>query len=53
MVRMASELVGVAGFEPAASSSRTQRTTGQQPQVMVFILVSGLRRVTVAASEAA
>src|SRR5262249_3617429 len=31
LVRMASELVGVAGFEPAASSSRTQRPTSQQP----------------------
>jgi hypothetical protein len=42
----------VAGIEPAASSSRTQRTTGQQPQVMAFVLVSGLRGLTVAASEA-
>jgi hypothetical protein len=45
--------VELRGFERRTPSMRTQRTTGQQPQVLVFVLVSGLRRLMVTASEAA
>jgi hypothetical protein len=45
--------VGVAGFEPAASSSRNQRATSQTGQITAFAQVSHPRKETITASEAA
>jgi hypothetical protein len=44
-------LVGVAGFEPAASSSRTKRAVSQKGQVTASAQVSDLRKDTITASE--
>jgi hypothetical protein len=38
----ACELVGVAGFEPAASSSRTAQTSEYETRLEVYVLVSAL-----------
>lgn len=47
------DLAEATGFEPLTPSMRTQRTTGQTAQVTASAQVSGLRRLTITASEAA
>jgi hypothetical protein len=49
--QVASGLVGVAGFEPAASSSRTERTSRRNHSSMTFPHVRGCGAAPVAASD--
>jgi len=53
VVRMACELVGVAGFEPVASSSRTEHTSREMCCARMFPQLRGSKSGAITASDRA